>query len=128
HGAVRAAPRGRLAQEGRCGAGGVTTPMEDQQDGVHALVEKYLFESHSRKAAASRAILSEPQRMTLKRICESCKVQPPDLLIFTPDRRRFRFAEVKGPGDRLSPQQLRSHRAIMNQLGVPIELVAVRVL
>jgi hypothetical protein len=54
-------------------------------------------------------------------------VQPPDLLVYMPKTSRYWFAEVKGPGDRLSTKQVRSHDAILRRLGVPVEIIEVRI-
>jgi hypothetical protein len=96
------------------------------RDGVLSLVEKYVYSTHSRKQTLFRELLTECQRATLDEICSGLKVQPPDLLVFRPDRSRFWFAEIKGPGDRMREAQRRSHAAIRRRLHVPVELIAVR--
>jgi hypothetical protein len=96
------------------------------RDGALSLVEKYLFGSHLRKQALVRELLTEDQRAVLDSIRAEFRAQPPDILVFTPDRRQFWFAEVKGPGDRVRDVQRRSHTAIRERLGVPVELVTVR--
>ena len=52
-------------------------------------------------------------------------MQPPDLLVYTPDYSRFWFAEVKGPGDKLGDAQKFSHEAIRVRLGVRVELIRI---
>ena len=54
-------------------------------------------------------------------------VQPPDLFVYTADR-RFWFAEAKGPGDRLSAKQTQSHRFIEEHFQVQVEVFQVRVM
>jgi len=62
----------------------------------------------------------------LDAIREAYAVQPPDLFVYVPQTSRYWFAEVKGPGDRLSGKQIRSHDAITRELGVPVEIIEVR--
>lgn len=64
----------------------------------------------------------------LDAIREAYAVQPPDLFVFVPKTSRYWFAEVKGPDDRLSVKQIRSHDAITRELGVPVEIIEVKIL
>jgi hypothetical protein len=73
------------------------------------------------------ALLSERERRTLDGIRAAHAVQPPDLFVFVPNTRRYWFAEVKGPSDRLSARQIRSHAAITGELGVPVEIIEVKI-
>jgi hypothetical protein len=98
------------------------------QHGVHCLEEKYVFLNHPRKVALFHSVLSEHQRDKLRNVCSAFRVQPPDLLLYTPDRQRFWFAEVKGPGDRLSKKQRKSHGEITRRLSVPVDVINVRIL
>jgi hypothetical protein len=91
------------------------------------LVEKYVCKNHPAKVAQMATLLSECQRKTLDAIRLAHAVQPPDLLVFVPKTSRYWFAEVKGPGDRLSAKQIRSHNAIAKELGVPVEIIEVRI-
>lgn len=93
------------------------------RDGALSLVEKYVFRSHPRKRLVVEGLLTGKLRAALADIRAEFHVQPPDLLVFTPERSRFWFAEVKGPGDRIRAVQRRSHEAIERRLGVPVELV-----
>jgi hypothetical protein len=92
-------------------------------------MEKYVYPSHSLKLARYRSVLSEDQLRELESIRKwggrEEKVQLPDLFVMTPDFSSFSFAEVKGPGDRLSQNQIESHAAIRNRLGVPVEIIKV---
>jgi hypothetical protein len=98
-----------------------------QREGAHSLVEKYVFQNHPKKVACLASLLSARERKTLDAIREAYAVQPPDLFVFVPKTTRYWFAEVKGPGDRLSAKQIRSHDAIMRELGVPVETIEVRI-
>ena len=73
------------------------------------------------------ALLSERERKTLDAIRAAYAVQPPDLFAFVPKTSRYWFAEVKGPGDRLSTKQVQSHDAITKELGVPVEIIEVTI-
>jgi len=97
------------------------------RDGAHSLVENYVFQNHPAKVARLATLLSGPERKTLDAIRDTYAVQPPDLLVFVPGTSRFWFAEVKGPGDRLSAKQMRSHDALTHELGVPVEIIDVKI-
>ena len=98
------------------------------RDGVLALVEKYIYATHPAKR---RQVLQIQDGLleTLQDIRRSFKVQPPDLLLYSPRRGLCGFAEAKGiPGDRRQPsaKQSESHRVIKQRLGVDVELLTVR--
>jgi hypothetical protein len=97
------------------------------REGAYSLVEKYVYQNHPAKVARMATLLSERERKTLDAIRLGHAVQPPDLLVFVPKTNRYWFAEVKGPDDRLSAKQIRSHDAITRQLGVPVEIIEVRI-
>ena len=97
------------------------------RDGDYSLVEKYNCLSHGHKRAIYESVMSEQERAILHRVCDANGVQVPDLLIYSPDRSRYRFAEVKGAGDRLSTGQRASHDAIESELGVQVEVIHVLV-
>lgn len=94
-----------------------------ERDGAYSLVEKYNCLAHPRKIALYESLLDDRQRALLDAACPD--VQPPDLLVYAPDMSEFRFAEVKGPTDRLRAEQQASHDAIERTLGVPVELIHV---
>jgi hypothetical protein len=98
-----------------------------QREGAHSLIEKYIYHNHPIKIAKLATLLSERERKMLDAICTTYAVQPPDLLVFVPNTNRYWFAEVKGPGDRLSAKQIRSHNAITNDIGVPVEIIEVKI-
>jgi VRR-NUC domain len=98
-----------------------------QRDGAHSLVEKYVYQNHPAKVARLATLLSERERKTLDAIREAHTVQLPDLFVFVPKTTRYWFAEIKGPGDRLSTKQIRSRDAITRELGVPVEIIEVKI-
>ena len=94
--------------------------------GALSLVEKYIaIHSHPRKQRLFEQILSSRQIGILSDIIDEHHANPPDLLAYTPDHRRFWFVEVKGPGDRLMEKQIRSHSALRRRLGVPVQVIDV---
>jgi len=97
-------------------------------EGSLSMVEKYLFANHPEKAKRLTSILTNPQLETLRRICQSLEVQPPDLLVYsTRDSGCFWFAEAKGPGDRVSAKQRESHSRIRAELGVAVKVFRIKV-
>ena len=96
------------------------------RDGVHALLAKYAYTNHPRKGQVLRQLLSESECTFLRDMKPIAHVQPPDLLVYLPNSTRYWFVEVKGPRDRLSPRQIQSHKDILSHLGVPVELVEIR--
>ena len=93
---------------------------------AHSLVEKYVYQSHPSKVTRLATLLCDRERRILAAIRATCGVQPPDLLVYVPGTTRYWFAEVKGPGDRLSAKQMQSHDAIIEQLRVSVEIIEVR--
>ena len=98
-----------------------------QRDGVRSLLEKYTFQNHPRKVKMFEGLVAVARREALRTIGKTYQVQPPDLLLYRPDGAFVGFAEVKGPGDRLSHKQVRSHERICESLGVPVQVLIVRV-
>ena len=97
------------------------------RDGAHSLVEQYVYQSHPAKVAQMAALIPEGARKMLDRIRKDCRVQLPDLLVSLPKTRDYWFAEVKDPRDRISEKQRKSHDAIGKELGVPVEIVEVKI-
>lgn len=95
------------------------------RDGVYCLVEKYAYQNHARKVKLLNELLSSQEREFLRTLVKMAGVQPPDLFLFRPDHSAYWFAEVKGPGDRLTDRQRASHQQITVRLGVPVELIVV---
>ena len=99
-----------------------------QSRGVLSLVEKYRRgKAHPRKKEHFEQLFSEAERRRLNEICADCAVQPPDLLVYTSSFSQRGFAEVKGPGDRLSEKQLRSHVALAAEFKLAVEVIEVRI-
>ena len=96
-----------------------------QRDGWLSLVEKYAFPSHAAKRQKMEVILGD-RFERFDKLVRNVGGQPPDLLLYTSRGDLAGFAEVKGPGDRVQPRQLRMLREIRGLLGVPVELVSVR--
>lgn len=91
-------------------------------------MEKYRrVQAHPSKKERFDRLLSPAERLTLNDICRVYGVQPPDLLVHTPDFKERWFAEVKGPGDRLSEKQLRSHSALATELKMAVEFIEVQI-
>jgi hypothetical protein len=98
------------------------------RDGALSLVEKYGCCSHPRKLPVWESLFTKRRRQLLDTICADEGVQGPDLLVYAPDKSWCYFAEVKGPGDRLSTAQVLTHRKMLKQCGVATEVINVTVL
>jgi hypothetical protein len=96
-----------------------------QRDGVRALVEKYVFRTHPIKQQLLTELLGSDGVEPLHDIRRAIGAQPPDLLLHESGR-LVGFAEVKGPGDRLSEKQRLTHLALKRQFGVSTEIINVR--
>jgi hypothetical protein len=108
------------------------------RDGSRSLVEKYdtyddhprkhRSKTHQRKIAEYEGLVSEAQREVLDEICMEFHVQLPDLFVISADTSTFSFAEVKGPTDHTLNRldQRGSRDAIRTRLGVPVEVIKVR--
>lgn len=98
------------------------------RDGAQSLVQKYVYErAHPTKYAKFLRLLGSERLDVLDAICERLHVQPPDLFVYQPDAPRFGFAEVKGPGDKLSGGQIQSHRQIAHEMRLPVEIIIVNI-
>lgn len=105
------------------------------RDRARCLVEKYdtyenhwhnrIRRGHRRKVTEYERVVSEDQRKVLHEICSTLRLQLPDLLVIAADDHSFSFAEVKGPGDRLSPRHAKFHDEIRGRLGVSVEVLNV---
>ncbi len=94
-----------------------------EREGAYSLVEKYVYKNHPVKRARLASILSASQQDIFGAVLKRYHVEPPDLFVHVPGTRRFWFAEVKGPTDRLRDKQAASHEAIESELGVPVEIL-----
>ena len=94
--------------------------------GALSLLEKYCYRNHQRKVQLLNQFLSAEHCAFLRNFRATHGVQPPDLFVYMPDTKRFWFAEVKGPTDRLSILQRESHVALAETFGVPVQMFYVR--
>lgn len=99
-----------------------------EREGACSLVEKYDCANHPVKTERLANILSESQVAFVKSIYYDYHTQVPDLFCYVPGTGRFWFAEVKGPTDRLRPNQVAGHEAIRRELGVAVEILSFRLL
>jgi hypothetical protein len=97
-----------------------------QKEHALALVEKYDIQKHGRKYHLFVKHLSVSQRNTLFKIRQEFGVQLPDLFVIGASGDCW-FVEVKGPGDRISEMQRRSHEAITSKLGIPVRIINVSI-
>ena len=95
------------------------------RSGARSLVEKYGASTHPRKRPILDSLLSDSEQDILWSICRH--VQPPDLLVYDPQALTYSFVEVKGEFELIPQKQLRSHALIRVRLGVPVELIEVRI-
>ncbi len=93
-----------------------------QRDGVFALIEKYGYGNHPRKVAALDRILGAGADI-VRSLRPKYGVQPPDLLVYTPDCSRYWFVEAKGPTDSVRSTQDSSYQILQDALGADIEVV-----
>jgi len=96
-----------------------------QRFGVYSLLEKYGCKSHSRKLKIFNELTSVIIRRKLDAIQDKYNVQLPDLLVYKPDLKTFWFTEVKGNTDTLKHKQIDSHRDIIQQLRIPVNIINV---
>jgi hypothetical protein len=94
--------------------------------GALSLIEKYCYRNHERKVQLLDEFLSAEHCAFLRHFRAKFGVQPPDLFVYLPGTDRFWFAEVKGPGDRLSALQRQSHAALMEMFGAAVQIFHVR--
>lgn len=95
------------------------------REGVYSLIEKYAFDNHAAKVATLDQLLGARAGF-LRNFREHTGVQPPDLLVFSPDLTKRWFVEVKGPTDALTAAQTQSHAVIESQLGMVVEVLRIR--
>jgi len=99
-----------------------------EREGACALVEKYDCENHPVKAERLAGVLSTSQIAFVKSIYYDYHTQVPDLFCYVPSTGRFWFAEVKGPTNRLRPNQIAGHEALRREFGVPVEILRFKLL
>jgi len=94
--------------------------------GYRSLVSKYEFAKHRRKQEIVEKLLPANLLPILRDRTEHGRAQPPDLLMYAPDFSDWFFCEVKGPGDRLRPEQLAKFEALAKLGGKPVRLLQLR--
>ncbi len=90
--------------------------------GVRIIMKRYSFGPDQWKMKLHRSVLG-PEGLNFLRA--NLRSHPPDIFLFEPETKRFWFAEVKGPRDRLHSAQEQSHALIQRRFHVPVELVSV---
>ncbi len=94
--------------------------------GYLSLVSKYEFAKHRRKQEIIKQLLPADILPILRDRTEHGRAQPPDLLMYAPDFSDWFFCEVKGPGDRLRPEQLTKFEALAKLGGKPVRLLQLK--
>jgi hypothetical protein len=89
--------------------------------GFLALVEKYAYESHTRKRKIVASLLPPDVQLILSE--KHGRAQAPDLLMYAPDLSDWFFCEVKGPRDRLRQVQLDKFKALATLSGKPVRVL-----
>ena len=88
-----------------------------------SLVEKYQFKTHKRKwEVLLKLTSSKVFEYIISRGGEG-HIQCPDLLVYTSDYQEWFFCEVKGPADRIRPEQTEFFRKLSKVTGRDIKLV-----
>jgi VRR-NUC domain-containing protein len=91
--------------------------------GYLSLVSKYEFAKHRRKTEIVEKVLPADVLAILRDRAEHGHAQGPDLLVYARDYTDWFFCEVKGPGDRLQPEQKRKFEALATVGGKPVRLL-----
>lgn len=100
-----------------------------------SLIEKYHCKKHKRKLVVFKAVLAksypkkkvdEIVRFVSRVKGEKRHPQPPDLFVFSPNKRAWFFCEVKGGQDRLRKRQLDYFAELSRLTGKPIRLLEIR--
>lgn len=91
--------------------------------GYLSLVQKYEFRKHRRKEEIVEKMLPVDVLTILRDRKEYGHAQAPDLLVYAPDFSDWYFCEVKGPGDRLGPEQKRKFESLATVSGKPVRLL-----
>jgi hypothetical protein len=94
--------------------------------GYLSLVQKYEFAKHRRKQLIAAKMLPPNVLAILPDRIEHGRAQAPDLLAYSPDFSDWFFCEVKGPGDRLRPEQQRKFEALASASEKPVRLLHFR--
>jgi len=87
------------------------------------LVSKYEFGNHPRKTAILPLLLQPEAVAFIRRRTARRVTQCPDLLMFAPDFSDWFFCEVKGPGDRVRPDQRCYFRRLASLTARPVYMI-----
>lgn len=93
--------------------------------GLYSLQEGYTYASHTAKRARLLEIAGQPLQMVLAGVPAADRFRFPDLFVYRPGTAEWFFVEVKGPGDRLRPSQVRFFSGLEEGAGRPVRLVTV---
>ncbi|OGK11462.1 hypothetical protein A2954_06325 [Candidatus Roizmanbacteria bacterium RIFCSPLOWO2_01_FULL_37_12] len=91
------------------------------KQGYKILVEQYIYAPHVRKLAIIKEKLGDKGLAFLRRKEIGGKVQPPDLFIY--NEKKFFFAEVKTPKDRLRELQKKFFEEIEKYFSTTVKIV-----
>lgn len=94
--------------------------------GYLSLVSKYEFANHRRKQEIVEKVLPAGVLLILRDRTEHGHAQGPDLLVYARDFSDWFFCEVKGPRDRLQPEQERRFEALATASRKPVRLLQFR--
>ena len=84
---------------------------------------KRVLADEKKKLAIVEALFSEKELDVIREHKDGRLTQPPDLLMYAPDRSDWFFCEVKGNGDRLSDGQVRKFTEIAQVTRKPIRVL-----
>lgn len=105
-----------------------------EKTGYLSLIEKYHCKNHMQKQDVLKQLVSQklmPSRLLellMNRRQFGYHAQPPDLLAYKTDLADWFFCEVKGPKDKLRPEQDRYFQKLAAVSGKPIQLIQLRLI
>ncbi len=95
-----------------------------ESTGYLSLVEKYQYKAHPRKQKIWHQLADEKTLAFIR--SQKRAFQLPDLLVYAEDLSDWFFCEVKGPTDRLRPEQEQYFQAVSRISGKPVKLIKIR--
>jgi len=96
--------------------------------GMLSLVEKYEFKTHKRKRKVLLKLTSSKIFKYIINRGNEGHIQCPDLLVYTSDYQDWFFCEVKGPTDRIRPEQTEFFRELSEVTGRDIKFVKFKII
>jgi|SRR5882724_1650877 len=105
-----------------------------EKKGYLSLIEKYDCKNHKQKQAVLQQLVSQKLmsssllELLVNRRQLGYHTQPPDLLAYKTDLADWFFCEVKGPKDKLRPEQNRYFQELAVECGKPIQLIQFRLI